>query len=412
MDFKFPSGFFFGASTSSHQVEGYGNNDWTAWEEQNAKRLALEAQGEIWPDFISHSYPSPQDTENYISGRACDHYNRFREDFDIAKSLGHNAHRMSVSWSKVEPEEGKFDENALEHYHNVARALRERNLEPFVTLWHWPLPLWLVEKGGWENPKAPEYFARYVDRVVRALNEHINFWVTLNEPEIYAVHGYFQGVWPPGKRSFIKTVRVLFKMARAHRAAYAAIKKIDPSRQVGFATNNTHFKSYGGVINNILRFLADFFWNHEIFRHTKGTFDFIGVNYYFHRTIDWRGRHISNKATSDVNWEIDPRGMYHVLKDLAQYKKPIYILENGIADIRDVYRADFIEQHLKWTKQAIDEGVLVKGYFYWSLLDNFEWSKGFWPRFGLVEIDYKTLERKIRPSALKYKELIEEASQV
>ncbi len=409
MDFKFPKGFLFGSSTSSHQVEGSGNNDWTVWEHANAKRLAAEAQVEMWSDFILNSYPSPRDPENYISGRACDHYNRFREDFDIAKSLGHNAHRMSVSWSKVEPEEGKFDEEALAHYHEIARALRDRGLEPFVTLWHWPLPNWLVAEGGWESPRAPEYFARYVDRVVRALNEHIHFWVTLNEPEIYAVHGYFQGIWPPGKKSFLRTLRVLLKMAKAHRAAYAAIKKIDPSRQVGFATNNTHFKSYGGPINNLLRFLADFFWNHEIFRHTKGTFDFIGLNYYFHRTIDWRGRNVSNKATSDVNWEIDPRGMYQVLRDLKQYHKPIYILENGIADIRDLYRAEFIEQHLVWTKKAIDEGIDIRGYFYWSLLDNFEWSKGFWPRFGLVEIDYKTLERKIRPSALRYKEIIEKS---
>ena len=410
MDLKFPKGFLFGASTSSHQVEGYGNNDWTEWEHTNAERLACEAREEEWPDFILNAYPSPINPQNYISGKACDHYHRFREDFDIAKSLGHNAHRMSVSWSKVEPEEGKFDEEALEHYHQVALALRERGIEPFVTLWHWPLPLWLVKKGGWGYRRAPEYFAHYCDRVVRALNEHISFWVTLNEPEIYAMHGYFQGDWPPGKTSTLHTIYILKRMAKAHRYAYAAIKKIDPNTQVGFATNNTHFKSYGGMLNDMIRWVADRIWNHSVFRNTMGTFDFVGLNYYFHKTIDWRGRHFNNKITSDVTWELDPKGLYYVLKDLKKYDKPIYILENGVADMRDLVRAHFIEQHLHWTLQAIEEGVPVKGYFYWSLLDNFEWSKGFWPRFGLVEIDYKTLERKIRPSAWRYKEIIDRTS--
>lgn len=404
---KFPKGFFFGSSTSSHQVEGFGNNDWSEWERTNAERLAKEATREEWPDYILNSYPSPLDIQNYISGKACDHYHRFREDFDIAKSLGHNAHRMSVSWSKVEPEEGKFNKEALEHYYEVARALRERNIEPFVTLWHWPIPNWLAQKGGWKHKSSPEYFARYVDRIVRALDQHIQFWVTLNEPEIYVAHGYFQGIWPPEEKNLLGSLKAMHKLVQGHRKAYHAIKAINPSLQVGFATNNTHFKSYGGPINAILRYIADSIWNHTIFRKTKNTYDFIGLNYYFHRTIDWRGRHFGNKFVTDVGWEIDPRGMYHVLRDLARYQKPIYVLENGLADARDEFRASFIEHHLKWIKRAVDDGVPVKGYFYWSLLDNFEWSKGFWPRFGLVEIDYKTLERKIRPSAWKFKEIID-----
>ena len=154
--------FLWGAATASHQVEGHNHNDWSVWEKENAERLSRESDGKYPP-------------ENYISGQACDHYNRYEEDFDIAKSLGHNAHRFSVEWSRIEPEEGKFDEREIEHYRNIIKALRARGLEPFVTLWHWPLPPWLVKEGGWESPRAPEYFARYVDRVVRALNEHITF---------------------------------------------------------------------------------------------------------------------------------------------------------------------------------------------------------------------------------------------
>lgn len=140
--------FFWGAATSSHQVEGGNNNDWTEWERKMANGKAQMANSKKWPDHILNNYPNPTQTENYISGRACDHYNRFREDFDIAKQLGHNAHRFSIEWSRIEPHESEFNEKEIEHYHAVLKALRKRNLEPFVTLWHFSLPLWLSQKNG------------------------------------------------------------------------------------------------------------------------------------------------------------------------------------------------------------------------------------------------------------------------
>ena len=162
-DTPFPKNFFWGAATSAHQVEGSNRNDWTEWERENARRLTEEAKKKQWSDFILQNYPNPLQEENYISGRACDHYNRFREDFDIARSLGHNAHRFSIEWSRIEPEEGKFDEREIEHYREVIRALRERGIEPFVTLWHWTLPLWVRDQGGWENSAIIPHFASYCE---------------------------------------------------------------------------------------------------------------------------------------------------------------------------------------------------------------------------------------------------------
>ena len=410
---KFPHNFFFGAATASHQVEGYGNNDWTEWEKANAERLAKEAKEHPpvggWPDYILHSYPSPLDPQNYISGKACDSYYRFKEDFDIAKQLGHNAHRLSLSWSKIEPREGVFDQKEIEHYKEKIQALRERGMEPFVTLYHWPVPLWFRDKGGWEAADAIEQFQTYVARVAESLNHHITYWLVINEPEVYVFNGYFRGHWPPMMKSIRRTMRVFLKLARAHRAAFRTIKQYNPNARVGSAKNNNHFKSLGGPINAALKFFADRLWNDSWFWFIKNQYDFIGLNYYFHSSIDWGFNKNPNKVISDVGWEIDPRGLYDVLRDLKKYNKPIFITENGVADIRDAYRADFIEQHLVWAQKAIEDGVPLLGYFYWTLLDNFEWSKGFWPRFGLVEIDYKTLERKIRPSAWKFKEIIDNA---
>ena len=150
--------FYFGAATSSHQVEGGNHNDWSEWELKTAGEKVLAAKNKKWPDYIVNSYPSPYDEKNYVSGAACDHYNRYEKDFDIAKSLGHNAHRFSVEWSRIEPEEGKFNEEEIEHYRDVVKALRIRGMEPFVTLWHWTVPVWFAEKGGWGKTGKHEIF--------------------------------------------------------------------------------------------------------------------------------------------------------------------------------------------------------------------------------------------------------------
>ncbi|RJQ28316.1 glycoside hydrolase family 1 protein [Candidatus Parcubacteria bacterium] len=405
---SFLKGFFFGAATSAHQVEGGNRNDWTEWEVGNADRLAAEAKKRSWPEFLLKNDPSPLQKENYISGKACDHYNRFEEDFDIAKKLGHNAHRFSIEWSRVEPLEGRFNEKELEHYRNVVHALRKRNLEPFVTLWHWTIPLWLKNKGGLESSEFQIYFSRYAEKVVGALGTDITFWITLNEPNALVRRAYIEGDWPPCKRSFLSAFRVLLYLARAHRAAYQIIHKHIPRAQVGWSSAVRYFKPARKNVLDYLSTMTARFWSEKFFLLlTRNENDYLAIQYYRKGEVQFPLRITDTGDLSDIGWAIHPEGLHFILKRLSRYKKPIYITENGLADARDAQRGEFIRNHLAWMKKAMDEGADVRGYFHWSLLDNFEWSSGFWPRFGLVEVNYKTFKRKIRPSALVYKSIIE-----
>lgn len=357
-DKRFPRGFLWGSATSAYQVEGGNNNsDWEYWKVR--------------------------------AGRACDHYNRFEEDFDIAKTLNQNAHRLSIEWARIEPEKGKFDEREVEHYRQVLEALKKRKIRPLVTLHHFTNPVWVTDRGGWENPSVVGYFGSYVRYIVTQLSDLCDFWITINEPAVYVSEGYLYGNWPPGKRDPVKAYLVTKHMLQAHQSAYQIIHKIQPRAKVGIAYVMGYFRS--PVPFDPLRFLEK--------KYIEGAKvqDFIGLNYY--RAIGW----VNNLPKSDVGWRIYPNGLYENLVDLKdQFGLPIYITENGIADEDDDQRADYITDHLVAVWRALDEGVDVQGYFYWSLLDNFEWARGFEPRFGLVEVDYKTMKRKVRPSAQVY----------
>jgi len=392
MEYNFPKEFLWGSATSAHQVEGGNFNDWTEWEKKNAERFAKEAKNK-WQPWQQEKFPEMFEPENYISGRACDHYNRYEQDFDIVKQLGHNAHRFSIEWSRVEPEEGKFNEAEIEHYRKVILALKARGLEPFVTLWHWTMPVWLAGIGGWANKKTVEYFVRYALYVAQAFPE-VKFWITLNETNVRTSLGYLLGCWPPGKKSLIQYFIANHHLSRAHINFYKGIKEINKSVKIGVAYNAIYFTKFPAGLKRCVA-------NHLFLDSIRNHQDFIGLNYYH-----------SDRETGEksefLNWSIDPVGFYSVLKDMSKYKRPIYITENGIADAKDEKRTKFIKDHLEQAGRAINDGVDVRGYFYWSLLDNFEWDKGFWPRFGLVEIDYQTLERKIRPSAWEYTKICKE----
>ena len=409
----FPKGFLWGSATSSHQVEGGTRNDWSEWEKQNAERLAQEAEKKFnhlsnWTDIKAQA----QNPANYISGRACDHYNRYEEDFDIAQSLGHNVHRFSIEWSRIEPEEGKWDEKEIEHYRKVIRALHELGMEPFVTLWHWCIPLWMRDKGGVTSKEFPRYFARYAERMAQELGNDVKFWMTLNEPTSVIINSFMLGVWPPQKKSVFFTLRAYKTLAQAHREAYYAIRAVQKNAQIGFG-NILKFcePMRKNFFDGLIARIADFWLNRYFLKLTGDTHDYYALQYYFHMRIAFPGKiKNENERLSDLGWELYPEGIYHLLKRPEYSKKPVYITENGLADARDAQREWFIKEHLRWVHKAMQEGVDVRGYFYWSLLDNFEWDKGFWPRFGLVEIDYKTLERKIRPSAHEYAKIIKSNS--
>ncbi len=413
MKLTFPKEFYWGASTSAHQVEGSNHNSWSKWEKENAERLAGEAKEgtDVWKKWESrdvNKFPEMVKPENYISGDTSDHYNRFKEDFDIAKDLGHNAHRFSIEWSRIEPEEGKFDEDEIEHYHSVLHALRERDIEPFVTLWHWPLPLWLEKKGGWENKDIDTYFEKYTRKISETLGSDITFWITLNEPEVFSTLSYLKGVWPPQKKSYIAYRRVIRNLVKAHKSAYVVIKKNNTRACVCVAKHNVYFEAYKNkVVNRFLKAISDWWWNDWFLKQIKGYQDVITLNHYHHNRIDYGFNKNENKKISDLGWELYPESLGKMASELKKYKLPIYVTEHGLADVDDSRREWFILESLKHLHKAISDGADVRGYLHWSLLDNFEWDKGFWPRFGLVEVDYKTKERKIRPSAYKYKNICE-----
>lgn len=416
MILHFPKNFYWGSSTSAHQVEGGNFNDWSEWEMANAERLAMEAKNKF-EKWQVKKFPEMFNSGNYLSGKACDHYNRFEEDFDIAKTLGHNAHRFSIEWSRIEPEEGKFDAKEIEHYRNVIKSLKKRGLEPFVTLWHWTNPVWISDIGGWENKKTIEYFIRYVDKIADEFGKDIKFWIPINEPGIVIAWGYITGVFPPGKKNVFRALRVMHNLISAHKKTYTLLHGKLDNVEVGstslyhYYRPHNKFNPLDQLITKCLYYFGDVFTTDW----AKGFGDFVGLDYYFTDIIKFslgKGKYpfvqIKNPKdwVSDMGWYVNPEGMYHVLKDLgSRYQKPIYIAENGIADIKDKDRAKFIRENIFWMHKAIQEGVDVRGYFYWSLLDNFEWDKGFWPRFGLVSVDFKSKKRTIRKSALEYADI-------
>ncbi len=408
---KFPANFFWGASTSAHQVEGNNINDWSQWEIENCQRLSVKAKS----SYAFSGLPGKkikniaENPNNYISGIACDHYNRFQEDFDLAGKLNHNAHRFSIEWSRVEPMEGKFNMKEIEHYRKVISSLKERNIEPFVTLWHFTIPIWLQDKGGWKTVKVIDCFSRYVEKVVDSLKCEVVFWITINEPLIYATSAYLRGTFPAQEKNPISYFLVIKNLIKAHQSAFRIIKRINPKSRVGIAKSIIYFEAYKNkLFNRSFKRIIDWWWNYYFLNQITDFQDFIGLNHYFYNRINYGLNKNENKIISDMGWELYPEAIYYVLKDLKKYRKTIYITENGLADTEDNKRAGYIKEILKNVHKAIEEGVDVRGYFYWSLLDNFEWDKGFWPRFGLIEVDYQSLDRKVRQSALEYSKLIKD----
>jgi len=395
---KFPGKFLWGASTSAYQVEGQNaNSDWWEWE----KRLKLKEK----------------------SGQACRHYELFREDFDLAKQLNHNAHRLSIEWSRIEPEEGKFSIKEMEHYKEVIQALLERGLAPLVTLHHFTNPIWFSKLGGWENKASAKYFSRYVKYIVEHLSPYVRYWLTINEPLVYAYHAYIIGAWPPQEKSFKKSGQVENNFLKAHIGAYKVIHRIYKEKNiapagVSIAKNLQAFMPCKPTLRNRLAArIRDRSFNCSFLEKlvSSRTLDFIGVNYYTRSLIEtsgWLPRNLLIDVCEDrthqrlkknsLGWDIYPEGLYNLLLKLKKYKLPVIITENGICTDDDSLRWDFIREHLKQVAGARQEGLDIRGYMYWSLLDNYEWDKGFSPRFGIIEVDYNNYKRIVRESAKKF----------
>lgn len=414
---QFPSTFLFGAATSSHQVEG-GNraNDWWAWEE--AGRVGER------------------------SGAACDHWHRFAEDFELAHGLGHNAHRFSLEWSRLEPQPGVWDERAFDHYRDVLEAQRHKGLEPILTLNHFTLPQWAARQGGWLSEAVIARFDALAREAARRYGELVRFWITLNEPMVYAYKSYLEGTWPPGERNFELARKVVRGLLFAHVRAYVGLH--EEARRLGRSAPRV------GVAHHVISFFPCRPWSP--FDHfaawarrqlatwyfltscqtgriaaglareklpAKRALDFVGVNYYSRDFVHFDGwgmprmmgrvcsleHHRGAGPRNDMDWEIYPQGLYLELKRLARLGLPLMVTENGICTQQDAVRTEFIRSHVAAVGRAVAEGVPVIGYLYWSLLDNFEWADGFGPRFGLVDVEYKTQRRAVRPSALAFAQL-------
>ncbi|MDD4909015.1 MAG: family 1 glycosylhydrolase [Candidatus Omnitrophica bacterium] len=383
---EFPKDFLWGAAVSAYQTEG-GNThcDWHEWE---GKGHGKEP-----------------------SGQACRHYELYEKDWDLAADLKLNSVRLSVEWSRIEPQEGQFDQKEIEHYVDVVRSLKKRGIEPLLTLHHFTNPLWLSKRGGWLHPRAPAYFRRFTEKIVPFLSPYVRYWATINEPNVYAYCGYVECKWPPQERSWIKAVMVQDNFMRGHVEAYRAIKKIYsvnklPSPMVSLAQHLRGFLVSGSnPVHRLRARFNDYFFNFRFLDTVTQlkTMDYIGVNYY---TCEFFPPLKKELPLNNLGWQIYPEGLFLLLLRLKRYKLPVMVLENGICTDDDKKRQEFIREHISSVKQAMLRGVNVTGYFYWSLIDNFEWEQGFGPRFGLIEVDYSTYQRRVRESALKYSEEI------
>ncbi|MBI4779178.1 glycoside hydrolase family 1 protein, partial [Candidatus Falkowbacteria bacterium] len=377
---KFPVGFLWGVSTSAYQIEGGITNDWSQWERSAVRTKELKAEGKNPDDFIC--------------GRACDSYNRYEEDFSLAEKLNCGAYRLGVEWARLEPVKGCFNQAEIEYYKKILQVAKKRNLKIILTLWHWTSPVWLMAEGGWANKKAVEYFSRYVKLIADELGEFVDYWVTINEPMVYVANGYLTGKFPPNKKNAWQALKDYNNLIKAHRSSYEIIHEKFPRAKVGLTMLTNFFEPArkGHPLEIVFAKLANHCWNNRFVKKLKNEFDFLGLDYYFHDRIIWRPPFIKNenKKITDMGWEIYPVGIYRVLKNYKKFNKPLFIMENGLADAHDDQRAEFIVNHLKYVHQAIGEGINVQGYFYWSLIDNFEWARGYGPKFGLYAVDRKT----------------------
>ena len=404
-DTKFPNRFLWGVSTSAHQVEGNNHNQWTEWEKDNAKSISAQSSyqfGDLdsWPSIEK----AATNANNYISGKTADHYNRYSEDFSIAaKQLHMNAFRFSIEWSRVEPKEGVWDAKEIEHYKQYIQTMIDEGLEPIMTLFHFTLPVWFAEKGGFEKRGNVKDFMRFVEKIMTEVGKDVRYVLTINEMEVYTAMSYKTGLWPPNVRSTMRGFRVLNNLIYAHKKASKLIHRLNRRHKVSCAVNVSNvFAGDDALLSRTAARIIGFGRNGYVLRRIRRYSDFIGVNYYFSDRVYGYRIHNADNHISDLGWNMKPSHLEYALEYVAHTTKlPILITENGVADEKDQYRSWWLNETIKAMKKSMKNGVTLIGYLHWSLLDNFEWREGAWPRFGLVEVNYKTYERSIRPSAKK-----------
>ena len=416
---QFPPGFFWGVSTAAHQVEGRNdNNQWSDW----------EAAGRI--------------RSGDLCGDACDWWNNAERDFDLAQEMGLNALRLSVEWSRIEPQEGQWHRDSLLRYREMLKALRERGIEPMVCLHHFTNPRWFELKGAFLSPDAAKLFERFARHVVQELGDLCRYWVTFNEPNVYASLGYVLGEFPPGHIGEVRAAfRVINSMARIHALVYRSIRELQPDAKVGWAHNYIGFvpANSASLLDRWATRLINELFNESFLkvieqgRHrfplnlaggntpeAKGACDFVGLNVYsqLHVSFDIRETNQlfarvyvpSHLPQGDCGierpyGEACPAVVRVAVERAAKIGAPIYILENGVPDASDRIRPWLMLNTLKELHGLIEAGHDIRGYFHWTLADNFEWTEGWNLRFGLIELNQATQGRTMRGSGAIYRSI-------
>jgi beta-glucosidase len=411
----FPEGFLWGAATASHQVEGNNrNNDWWQWEKQ--------------PNTIA---------EGGRSGVAADWWaGRAEEDLRRAAAMGHTAHRLSLEWSRLEPTPGVWDDAAFNRYRTILKTCTELRITPVVTMYHFTLPRWASEKGGWRNPDLAGQFGRYAAECMLRLGDVVSWWATMNEPMILIYMAYVGKRWTPGAGSVVAGSKALTHMLKAHHAGYVLGKAIQPNANIGIVLNLPAFDpDRDHPLDRLVVRAQDFIMNGLTIQALKEgilpvplslngqslvggerALDWIGLNYYGQHRMrfdlrsagDLFGRQVQAGVRSEHggNWgDIYPEGIVRGLRRLSALGKPMMVTENGMFDPTDTRRPAYLLRHIKATHDAIREGLDVRGYFCWTLVDNFEWAEGWTTPFGLLELDPKTQERTPRRSAYVYEQV-------
>lgn len=411
---SFPEGFLFGTATSSHQVEG-GNtrNDWWAWEQQPGRIADGTSSG---------------DAAGWWAGAA-------EADLARAAELGQNAHRMSLEWSRLEPEPGRFDRAAFERYRQILDAANDRGLSVLLTLSHFTLPTWAAKLGGWTHPNLPALFEGFADRAARELGDGVALWATLNEPNVLAYMGYAGDRWPPGRKSLPAAFVAMRRQLEAHARGYEAVHRVLPHAEVGLVLNMPWFAPAdpGRRLDRVAAALQDWTFSGAILHALAAgelrfplvaaprrrapelarRLDWVGLNFYgrYDVRFDPRaageafGRHVQSPTvrTEHNDWgQPSPEGMVRQLRRLSALGVPLYVTENGTFDPDDRRRPGFLVDHVAALEGALREGLDVRGYFVWSLVDNFEWAEGWSTPFGLLALDRATGGRTPRASAEVY----------
>ncbi len=395
MQLRLPPSFLWGAALSSYQVEGQNfNSDWYLWERQKDLKQA---------------------------GSACNHYHLFANDFKLAQQLNLNSLRISVEWARISPDASSFSEKELEHYLNVIQSLKDHNLKPIITLHHFTNPIWFSEKGGWLDHKNIDYFLKYLRKTIQYLKDKVEYWLIFNEPLVYLYNGFIEGIWPPGEQSLKSAKKALDNILKAYLLGYQEIKSIyqgtSITPRVSLAKNMRVFSPYPDyklALNSLTAGIRSRLFNYFIleYLHKKRALDFIGLNYYgkeydkFSGFLGKEGQYLaSEERKNSLGWTINSRDFYKALVSLKKFNLPVLITENGTAEDDPVLYQDYLLSHLRSLGLAIKEGLDVRGYLWWSLIDNFEWDKGFSKRFGLFEVDYSNFQREPREFSAVYSKI-------